>query len=299
MAELVKKHHYKKNGVEQTAKTYSTIAEAGTEYIENKIDGVICYVAIGDTTDSRAIGGRVKKSSTAAERAILSTGKVPYTEMSWTVPGVHTWTCPGGVYRVLAATCGGGAGCLVATRPFSFGGVGSSFSYTAGSGGTSSFDALLSATGGVGFTYNKSTSLPEIDTVGVATSGYAGSPNGNNGWITFGDHIQSPTGKGAGFIMSFTKTIAPYSTAYGDGGYGKGGYGYMGNPDTNNVCVIGSSGGYNTGYVNVTPGTTYTIYVGAGGNAFIHDTSNSSPWAHNGNSGYVYIAFGGDINGKK
>lgn len=69
--------------------------------------------------------------------------------------------------------------------------------------------------------------------------------------------------------------------------------------DLSRWSLPGTSGGYNTGYVNVTPGTTYIIYVGAGGNAFIHDTSNSSPWAHNGNSGYVYIAFGGDINGKK
>lgn len=290
MAELVKKHHYKQNGVEQTAKTYSTIAEAGTEYIENKIDGVICYVAIGDTTDNRATVGRVKKSSIAAERAILSTGKVPYTEISWTTPGVYTWTAPGGVYRALVATCGGGAGCLVATlnsmRP-------PTTSYTAGTGGTSSFGSFLSATGGIGFSYNASNHSElrgMIDGPGHALSGYAGSPNGRNGHVITGDHNPSPSGYGAGFGLSFSLT---------NGNYGQGGQGYMGNPDTNNVCSIGSSGGYNTGYVNVTPGTTYTIYVGAGGNAFIHDTSNSSPWAHNGNSGYVYIAFGGDINGKK
>lgn len=46
MAELAKKLNFKKDGVEQTAKAYSTAAEAGTEYIENKIDGVTCYVTI-------------------------------------------------------------------------------------------------------------------------------------------------------------------------------------------------------------------------------------------------------------
>lgn len=287
MAELTKKLHFKKNGTEQTAKAYSTTAEAGTEYITNKIDGVTCYVAIGDTTDNRATVGRVKKSSIAAERAILSTGKVPYTEISWTTPGVYTWTAPGGVYNVKVATCGGGAGCLVATLVWSIG-TPSPFNYTAGSGGTSSFGSLISATGGRGFSYNNDNrkDLPAIDGPGYALSGYAGSPNGRNGHVITGDHNPSPSGYGVGFGLSFSLT---------NGNYGQGGQGYMGNPTQNNVCSIGSSGGYNTGYVNVTPGTTYTINVGAGGNALIHDTSTSSPWANNGNSGYVFIAFGGDI----
>lgn len=75
MAELAKKLNFKKDGVEQTAKAYSTAAEAGTEYIENKIDGVTCYVTIGETTDNRATEGKIIKAGTTATRRILSSGK--------------------------------------------------------------------------------------------------------------------------------------------------------------------------------------------------------------------------------
>lgn len=294
MAELTKKlHMINSSGTAQTAKIYSTTAEVVPHWLFTNVDGIPAYVPIGDITDSRATSGRVKGSGGDAY-AILNAAKPAYTEMSWTTPGTYTWTAPVGVERVRVALVGGGAGCLMVTRQYSIFGT-YSFSYSAGSGGTSSFGSLISATGGTGFLYNNSTNVPVIDGAGCAT-GLAGSPNGNGGWVVCGDHISSPTGYGAGFNLSFTKTIATYSTNYGSGGYGKGGYGYVGNPDENNVCATGASGGYNTGYVSVTSLTTYTITVGAGGAAYIYDTSNSqSHYAHNGNDGYVYIAFGGDI----
>ena len=64
MAELSKKLHFLKSGTEQTAKAYSTAAEAGSIYIPSKIDGVACYIPIGSTSDVMATNGRVIKGGT-------------------------------------------------------------------------------------------------------------------------------------------------------------------------------------------------------------------------------------------
>lgn len=110
MAELAKKLYFKKAGVEQTAKAYSTTAEVGAEYIENKIDGVTCYVAIGDTTNSRATVGLVKKSSTSVDQAILDSGKTPYNKIEYRTPGTYTITIPAGATAIQAEIAGAGGG---------------------------------------------------------------------------------------------------------------------------------------------------------------------------------------------
>lgn len=130
MAELAKKLYFKKAGVEQTAKAYSTTAEVGAEYIENKIDGVTCYVAIGDTTNSRATVGLVKKSSTSVDQAILDSGKPPYNKIEYRTPGTYTITIPAGVTAIqgeIAGAGGGGAGNnWVNDAPMELGGDGGS-----------------------------------------------------------------------------------------------------------------------------------------------------------------------------
>lgn len=60
MAELAKKLHFKKNGIEQTAKAYSTVDETGGKYAKLKIDNVFCYVPLGATDDATATIGRAK-----------------------------------------------------------------------------------------------------------------------------------------------------------------------------------------------------------------------------------------------
>jgi len=52
----------------------------------------------------------------------------------------------------------------------------------------------------------------------------------------------------------------------------------------------GGSGGYDTNYFDVVPGTQYSLVVGAGG-AYRGESSA----AKSGNSGFVLIAYGGDI----
>ena len=44
MAEMAKTLHFKNSGVEQIAKAYSTVAEAGDKYTSVKIDGIYSYV---------------------------------------------------------------------------------------------------------------------------------------------------------------------------------------------------------------------------------------------------------------
>lgn len=260
MAELAKKLYFKKAGVEQTAKAYSTTAEVGAEYIENKIDGVTCYVAIGDTTNSRATVGLVKKSNTSVDQAILDSGKPPYTEMQWTTPGTYTWTAPLNIDAARIALCGGGGGGVA--NNYVFGG-----NYTGGAGGTSSFGNLLSATGGKG---GSVTAKPYSDSDGSlwyncsAGVGIGGSPNGRNGGTS-----STTAAGGTGFALQFTLA---------NGTYGAGGSADAGK--FSGAASGGGSGGFTSGNVDVTPGATYEVIVGAG---------------NGGNSGFVLIAFGGDI----
>ena len=71
------------------------------------------------------------------------------------------------------------------------------------------------------------------------------------------------------------------------GSFGKGGDIYY-----VTVNYGGGSGGYDTAYFNVTPGESYKIVVGAGGS---RRGGADIGWAQNGSSGFVLIAYGGDI----
>lgn len=89
--------------------------------------------------------------------------------------------------------------------------------------------------------------------------------------MTAGDFAS--TSGGTGFSLSFDLA---------NGTYGKGG-------GVTNACYAvsgGGSGGYKSGYTSVTAGASYTITVGSGG------TGNR---ADSGKSGFVLIAYGGDI----
>lgn len=70
MAELAKKLHFLKNGIEQTAKIYTTTNEAGSNYISVKVDGTTGYVPINDISHGNATIGRVTKGDSIY--AILS-----------------------------------------------------------------------------------------------------------------------------------------------------------------------------------------------------------------------------------
>ena len=254
MAELAKKLHFLKNGTEQTAKAYSTTDEVGSIYIPSKIDGVACYIPVGDISDAMATNGRVTKSGTTY--AIKSQVKPAYAEQSWTTPGTYTWTCPSIVSRIRVAVCGGGGG-SASTRPRPTG------TTTANNGGSSEFGSLISATGGNGGYINFSFSNP-------VTGGAGGSPNGRAGSA---GEMSSAVSGGTGFALSFNLT----NGSYGNGGASSGSF---------QPRAGGGSGGYDSSYVNVSPNQSYKVVVGAGG---------SGNGGDSGKSGFVYIAYGGDI----
>ncbi len=290
MAELAKKLNFKKDGVQQTAKAYSTTAEAGAEYIENKIDGVKCYVAIGDPADSKATVGKIKKSSTAARRAILNSSGLAYTEMSWTRQGTYTFTVPAGVTRIRVACCGGGGGCCYMSKDTD---DSNTYHYTADTGGTSSFGSLISATGGSGGSVYCNTASDVTNSYG----GLGGSPDGNAGnYVYYIGRVNTEltSSGGSGFSLSFSRTISA-------GGYGNGGYAYTSShnrsfePGEFIVNAGGGSGGYNTGYFNVTAGSTYSVVVGAGADKYNRKWVAYERTGYPGKPGFVLIAFGGDI----
>lgn len=270
---------------------YSTTEEVGGEYVTVTASNIKAYAKLGGTSDAFCTQGRVKKGTNTY--AILSQIKPPYTEQSWTTPGTYTWTCPKGVTRIKAAVCGGGGGaCYIGEDD------NDDHYYKAPTGGVSSFDSLISATGGSGGYVAMYVSARWTDKNRVFNGSYGGAgglPNGNAGslvysWTHQGSSIQS-TG-GAGFFLSFDKINN--QNGYGHGGYAKTyesndtSYNYIGNAG-------GGSGGYNTGYVDVIEGKTYSVTVG-------NAASNSCPYWEGGartdypaNSGFVLIAFGGDI----
>ena len=253
MAELAKKLHFLKNGTEQTAKIYTTASEAGSNYITVKVDGTTGYVPINDISHDNATIGRVLKSGTTY--ATLSQAKPAYAEKSWTTAGTYTFTVPQGVTRIRVAVCGGGGG-----------GTDNNMSKIAGAGGSSSFGSLISATGGGGGKnvggYDHGT---DDWSNGEPQGGTAGSPNGYTGTTN--------NTNTAGFSLRFSKTAGTYG--YGGKGDGDGGG--------------GGSGGYNSNYVNVISGSTYSVVVGKGGSRL---GGNKTA---NGASGFVLIAYGGSI----
>lgn len=284
MAELTKKLHLKKNTTEHLAKAYSTTAEAGAEYITNKIDGVTAYIPIGATNDSEATIGRAKKPS-GAEKAILTMGKPPYTEKSWTTAGTYTFTVPQGVTRIRVAVCGGGGGCASTAEDDN-----DTRSVEAGNGGTSSFGSLISATGGGGG-YALINAGNEYEggywQNPSATGGSGGTPNGASGdFSTSTQYSTINTSGGAGHSLSFSNT---------KGDYGKGGY--ASGKNDNGAAAIGSGGGggYNSAYFNVSAGTTYSITVGNAGSNNDDYFEGGTRTSYPAKAGFVLIAFGGNI----
>ena len=117
---------------------------------------------------------------------------------------------------------------------------------------------------------------------GTYYGGTGGSPNGRNGTQKSGSGHSNTLPNQGGFPLAFT---------IGSGSYGSGGGAVCSSHSS--YITSGGSGGYNTGYIDVVPNTTYTITVGAGG--LKGDTDDSRAHGYDGTSGFVLIAYGGDI----
>ena len=69
MAESTKKIYYRRAGATYSIKTYTTIAEVGSEYIGINIGGTNYYAKIGPASDPNASSIRVQKGG--ATKAVL------------------------------------------------------------------------------------------------------------------------------------------------------------------------------------------------------------------------------------
>lgn len=176
MAELTKKLHFLKSGTEQTAKAYSTTAEAGSSYITNKIDGMACYIPIGATTDAMATKGRVIKGGTTY--AIKSQAKPPYAKVKYTTSGTYTFTVPAGVTTLRCEIAGAGGG----------GGGGGTWTSGGGGGGSGykEFGKLI--------TVEPNSTITVV--VGAGGSGGAYSKNGSAGGNSKVANFSSAGGRG-------------------------------------------------------------------------------------------------------
>lgn len=189
MAQLTKKLHLKKGSTEQTANAYSTTAEAGTEYIFAKIDGVNAYIAIGETSDSRATKGRVLIDG--ATKAIMNSGKPPYNKVEYTTPGSFTFTVPVGVTVIKVTVAGAGGGGASGDRHLDgvYGGYGGT-----GEGITQNINVTANDTCSITVGAGGSAGIQGASGHPVATDGKAG----GNSSISVGDATVTARGGGGG-----------------------------------------------------------------------------------------------------
>lgn len=292
MAELTKKlHMINSTGTEETAKIYTTTAEAGTHWLFANVDDTPAYIPIGDITDSRATSGRVKGSG-GDTYAILNTGKPPYNAVWFTEAGTFTFTVPAGVFNVLITGCGGGAGGLTVAHYNHRGEAG--LSGTAGSGGNSSFGSF-SIQGGRGATcadINFSGYFGKYTILGTYSQGAVAEPNGRVGGIRACVNTDFDIAGATGFALGFDGS---------NGTYGSGGnthHYYDSDGTTAHVGAGGNSGAYvSRQNVAVTPNSTVTVIVGAGGACCVNRTDGEA-WrysATDGTHGFICVEYGGDI----
>ena len=232
-----------------------------------------------------------------------------YGEQYYTTPGTYTFTVPDGVTSIcVAAVGGGGGGC-----GHRGGGNGQVDAVPGNPGGNSSFDGSIIAYGGGGgpkagetaasggsysggdggyiggkggnlyggggggaatFTGNGGDGADGSPTKG-ADGGNGGNSGGSGGIASYGEG-----GGGGGIYLTGTPNTGGSGTSYSAGQYGGGGGG-------SSVAAGGGGGGAGGGLVwkndiPVTPGSTYTVVVGAGGAA-------GASYAMNGASGAVRI----------
>lgn len=252
--------------------------------------------------------GTANKSTQWFQTATLSSLSDPQT---WaTTPATYSWTAPEGVYSVdfeIAAGGGGGAG----------GTFNAGLASTNGSaGGNSSFGSILTVYGASGGAHGSGstggvagTSAPDIYGMFNVAGGAGGSTaNGDPGQVSIWAQTASVGGTkaagtngggggggngratgangGNGIASGVPVTSAPAAAASSAGGGGGGG---------SATPAAGGAGGNGSmpifGTFKVTPGVSYTISIGPGGNGGLgqNAASNIARGGHGGMGGSGYL----------
>lgn len=195
-----------------------------------------------------------------------------YKEIAYTTPGTHTFTVPKAVFRLRVAVCGAGGGCALVAEDDNDTHNG----HKAGDGGASSFGSELTAAGGTGGNAQCNSS----SAWGVAGAG--GLPNGRPGTHGGGWKWSGTTAGGQGYALGFNGT---------DGEYGSGGYAYS-SAHAGSSNAAGGGGAFTTKYIDVTPGDSYTVVVGAPGNNRCTYWEGGSTTFYTGSAGFVLVGYG-------
>jgi hypothetical protein len=108
MATFAKKIHTRgSDSVEYTTNVYSTPSEAGSQYMQIELDGQTGYVPLVGVSDPLATAGRVTFSN-GQTWALGKRGPIPYQYQIITASG--SWTVPSDVTKIRVTCVGGGAG---------------------------------------------------------------------------------------------------------------------------------------------------------------------------------------------
>lgn len=232
----------------------------------------------------------------AASNGLVEGDAIFTVSSSATSPATYTWVCPPGVYSISMVLIGGG-------------GAGHD-SAAGGYGGTTSFNSIFLATGGNGSggggtwlvnPNNASLGRTLEGQGGIGLNGDANYPGGSGGQNGPGGSAAIYTNHGTSFgniAAAFDQTpggrgtnlyggLNAYTGALNGGDYGGGG-GAQVNPSYQGGGRLGAGGGGGLTYKNnyaVTPGQSYTVSVGNGG---------QSAYAGDGGTGAVRIVWPGD-----
>ena len=234
MAELAKKLRIKDSSGTTPCSLYSTTAEAGTENLPFKVDGVNAYVAITDIGAGTATSGRILRNSTTQA---IAKNSVSYNKVDYLNPGVATFTVPELVYvlKLEVAAGGGGGGHGAYVQSHQTGGNGGGPASPGGAGGSGGLEKRLVAVqpnsvhqinvgaggdGGPSLTYNN------YESKGWEHWDEDGDDGEDGGQSSFGDLVTAQGGAGGGGGSSYFSYAIEISDKNSGGSKGSDGLSY-------------------------------------------------------------------------
>lgn len=200
---VVKHLVIEKGGTTYTCNVYDKRAEAGSNYMYYKVNGVEYYIPLCAVGEYRATPGRVKEH-TGTQLAIATTGVPVYGKKEYRSPGTFTFVVPPGVTKLRVEVAGGG------------GGGGGKEDYSAGKGGNGGSGAKTNTT----FDVTVGASIAVV--VGAGGSSAYRKHNGGTGGTSKAGSVSARGGDGGtyGHYHGEDSVDGTNGTSYGSGGAG-------------------------------------------------------------------------------